>query len=112
LVHEEVALAKAELEEKGRQWGTGAVMFGVAAVAGFLAAASVVTCVIAALSLAIDVWAAALVVAAGLAAVAAAFALRGRREAVEAGPPIPEQAIESTKEDAAWLKSQIRSARR
>jgi uncharacterized membrane protein YqjE len=112
LVHQEIELAKAELSEKGKKAGVGAGMFGGA---GFLAAVGfgcLTACVIAALQLTMPVWAAALIVGVAYGLIAGGLLLIGRRELQEAAPPVPEQAVESTKEDVAWLKSQARSARR
>ena len=53
-----------------------------------------------------------LVVAVVYGAVAATLALIGKQKTREATPPAPEQAIESTKEDVQWAKSQLRSAKR
>jgi uncharacterized membrane protein YqjE len=112
LVRQELELAKAEMAEKGKQAGIGAGMFGGAGLFGLLALAALTTCVIAALATAMDVWLAALIVAVVYAAVAGGLALLGRQKTREAVPPAPEQAIESTKEDVQWAKSQVKSARR
>jgi uncharacterized membrane protein YqjE len=112
LVRKELELAKAEMAEKGKQAGLGAGMFGGAGLFGLLALATLTTCVIAALATAMEVWVAALIVTAVYAAVAAVLALLGRQKTREAIPPAPEQAIESTKEDVQWAKTQVKSARR
>ena len=39
------------------------------------------------------------------------LAIIGRNEVSQGTPPIPEEAIESSKEDVEWLKTQARSAR-
>ena len=44
--------------------------------------------------------------------IAAVLALQGRNKVQEAGPPVPEQATESVKEDVQWAKTQARSGRR
>jgi uncharacterized membrane protein YqjE len=112
LVRQELELAKAEMAEKGKQAGLGAGMFGGAGLFGLLALGSLTACVIAALATGMELWLAALIVAVVYAAVAAVLALLGRQKTREAAPPAPEQAIESTKEDVEWAKSQVRSARR
>jgi uncharacterized membrane protein YqjE len=112
LVRQELELAKAEMAEKGKRAGVGAGMFGGAALFGVLALAALTTCVIAALATGMDVWLAALIVAAVYAGIAAVLALVGRQKTREAIPPAPEQAIESTKEDVQWAKSRAKSARR
>jgi uncharacterized membrane protein YqjE len=110
LVRQELDLAKAEMIERGRQAGKGATMFGAAAAVGLLAAGALTACIIAALDLAMATWLAALIVAVVYGAVAAAVAMTGRKQMREATPPVPEQAIDSVKEDVQWAKTQTRSA--
>jgi uncharacterized membrane protein YqjE len=111
LVKQEVDLAKAELQEKGKQAGVGAGMFGGAGLFGVGAFAALTTCVIAALESAMPLWLAALIVTVVYAAVAGVLALRGKRKVTEAAPPLPEQAKESVKEDVEWAKTRARSGR-
>jgi hypothetical protein len=112
LVRQEVELAKAEMTAKGRELGLGASMFGAAAVVGLFAFGALTACIVLALSLALAGWLAALIVAAVYGATAGALALVGRRRTQAGGPPVPEQAIESTKEDVAWVRNRARSTRR
>ena len=112
LVKQEVELAKAELQEKGKRAGVGAGMFGGAGLFGVGAFAALTACVIAALDLAMPVWLAALIVAVVYAAVAGVLALTGKKKVKEATPPVPEQARESVKEDVEWAKTRARSGRR
>jgi uncharacterized membrane protein YqjE len=111
LVKQEVELAKAELQQKGKQAGLGAGMFGGAGVFGLGAFAALTACLIAALDQAMEVWLGALIVAVIYAAVAAVLALTGKRKVKDAVPPVPEQAKESVKEDMEWAKTQARSGR-
>ena len=112
LVRQEIELAKAEFGEKGRKAGKGAGMFGGAGVSGLLALGALTAAAILALDLAMASWLAALIVAAVWAAVAGALALAGKEQVQEATPPVPEQTIETVKEDVEWAKTQARSARR
>jgi uncharacterized membrane protein YqjE len=112
LVKQEVELAKAELQEKGKRAGVGAGMFGGAGLFGVAAFAALTACLIAALDLAMALWLAALIVAVVYAAVAGVLALRGKQKVKEATPPVPEQATESVKEDVEWAKTRARSGRR
>jgi hypothetical protein len=112
LVKQEVELAKAELQQKGKQAGLGAGMFGGAGVFGLGAFAALTACVIAALDQATELWLGALIVAVVYAAVAAVLAMTGKRRVKEAVPPVPEQAKDSVKEDMEWAKTQARSGRR
>ena len=112
LVKQEMELAKAELQEKGKQAGLGAGLFGAAGAIGLLAAAALTACFILALDAVMPAWLAALVVAVVYAGVAAVLALRGRDRVKQAVPPVPEQTIETVKEDMEWAKSQMPSAKR
>jgi uncharacterized membrane protein YqjE len=111
LVKQELDLAKAELSEKGKQAGMGAGMFGGAGLFGVLALAALTTCIIAALDTGMELWLAALIVAVVYAAIAAVLGLQGRNKVQEAGPPVPEQAKESMKEDVEWAKTRAKSGR-
>jgi len=109
LVRQEIELAKAELGEKGKKAGLGAGMFGGAGLFGVFALAALTTCIIVALDSAMPLWLAALIVAVIYGAIAGVLALQGRNKVQEAGPPVPEQATESVKEDVQWAKTQARS---
>jgi hypothetical protein len=111
LVHHEIELAKAEMTQKGKRAGFGAGMFGAAGVLAAFGFGCVTACFIAALQLGISVWLAALIIGLVYFAVAAVLAIMGRRQISEATPPVPAEAVESTKEDVEWLKTQVKSAR-
>jgi uncharacterized membrane protein YqjE len=111
LIKQEVELAKAELQEKGKQAGMGAGMFGGAGLFGIGAFAALTTAVIAVLSTAMETWIAALIVAVVYGAVAGVLAMTGKKKVQEAAPPVPEQARDSVKEDVEWAKTQARSGR-
>ena len=104
LIRSEMRLAQAEVAEKGRRAGVGIGMFSVAGLLAFFAFGSLVATAILALSLVVDAWLAALVVALVLLAVAAVAGLVGRNKVAEAGPPAPERAIQGLKEDIATVK--------
>ena len=111
LVKQEMELAKAELQEKGKQAGLGAGMFGGAGLFGVGAFAALTVCLIAALDQAMEIWLAALVVAVAYAVIAAVLAMTGKQKVKQAVPPVPEQAKDSVKEDMEWAKTQARSGR-
>ena len=111
-IRQELELAKAEMRQKGRIALPGLGMMGAAGVVGLLAAGALTAFVILLLSLFLDEWLAALLTALALAGVAAALALAGKERVEEVGSPLPEQTIETMKEDAEWMKEQARSARR
>jgi Putative Actinobacterial Holin-X, holin superfamily III len=110
LVRQELDLAKAEMTERGKVMGKGAGMLGAAAGVGLLAAGAVTACLIAALDLAMATWLAALIVTVAYGAAAGALAMTGRKQIREASPPVPEQTIDSVKEDVQWAKTRTRSA--
>ena len=110
LVRQELDLAKAEMTERGKRAGKGAGMLGAGALVGLLAAGALTACLVAALDLAMATWLAALIVTVVYAAIAGALAVTGRKQIREAAPPVPEQAIESVKEDVQWAKTRTRSA--
>ena len=112
LVKRELDLAKAEVAEKGQQAGKGAGMLGGASLMGLLALGSFTAFLIMLLDGAVPNWAAALIVAAVYAVVAGVLALQGRNKLKEATPPVPEQAVDSVKEDVQWAKTRTQSARR
>jgi uncharacterized membrane protein YqjE len=112
LVRKELELARAELTEKGKQAGMGAGMFGGAGVFAVLTLGLLAATLIVALDTAVPLWLAGLIVTVVYGAVAGVLALVGRSKTQEAAPPVPEQAIESTKEDVRWAKSESRSAAR
>jgi len=104
LVRGELRLAQAEMKEKGKRYGKGGGLFGGAGVVGFLMLQALVATVIAALSVPLPVWAAALIVTAVLGVIAAVMALGGKKQVDRASPPVPEQAIENVKADVAEIK--------
>jgi uncharacterized membrane protein YqjE len=105
LIKQEVALAKAELSEKGKQLGVGGALLGGAAVAGWMALVALTLCLVFLLALAMPTWVAALIVTVIWAAMAGVLALRGRDRIKAGSPPVPEQTIETVKEDVQWLKN-------
>ena len=112
LARQEVALAKAEMAEKGKRAGLGAGMFGGAGVAGAYAVGALVAAAILGLATAVDGWLAALIVGLVLAAVAGLLALVGKNKVQEATPPLPEEAISSTKQDVETVKARAQEGRR
>lgn len=111
LLRKEIALAKVEVAEKGKKAAVGAGMFGGTGVFGFYAFGALTACVILALATAVAAWLAALIVAVVYGAIAGVLALRGRAQMQRATPPLPEQAVDSTKEDLEWVKTRAKNAR-
>jgi Putative Actinobacterial Holin-X, holin superfamily III len=111
LAQREVELAKAELAIKAKRLGVGAGALGAASLLGLLALGALTATLILALATAIDAWLAALIITAVYGAAAGGLALVGKSR-VEAGtPPVPEEAVESVKEDMEWAKTKAKQAR-
>ncbi|MEA2293870.1 MAG: hypothetical protein QOE86_1509 [Solirubrobacteraceae bacterium] len=111
LVRAEVELAKAELTQKGKQAGIGAGMFGGAGLFGLYGVGALTAALIALLATAVDTWVAALIVAVAYLAIAGIAALLGKNRVQQATPPVPEQAIATTKTDVDVTKARVKEAR-
>jgi uncharacterized membrane protein YqjE len=112
LARQELQLAKAEMAEKGRRAGPGIGMVGAAGLVALLAAGALTAFFILALDGALPNWLAALIVALVYAAAAAALYYAGKERVQDAGSLVPEQTIETVKEDVEWAKTQIGSEQR
>jgi Flp pilus assembly protein TadB len=108
LVRQEMRLAQAEMVQKGKRAGIGGGMFGGAAAVAFVSFLAFATAAIAALSLVLPVWAAALIVAGGLLVMAGVLALMGKKQVGRATPPTPEQAIRGMKADVEVIRERVR----
>jgi uncharacterized membrane protein YqjE len=109
LVHQELELAKAELQQKGKEAGAGAGMFGGAGALGLAALGALTACFILALNAIMPAWLAALLVAVVYGIVAFVLVKQGQARMKRATPPVPTQTIETVKEDVEWAKTQMRS---
>jgi Putative Actinobacterial Holin-X, holin superfamily III len=112
LVRKEMELAKAELREKGKAAGLAGGMFGGAGVLALYGVGALTAAAILGLAIVLDAWLAALLVGVGYLAVAGILALIGKKKVEQATPPVPEQAIESSKEDVQWTKQRAQAARK
>ena len=112
LVRQEIDLARAELSQKGKEAGKGAGLFAGAAVIGLLAAGALTAFLIMLLDGALANWLSALIVGVVFAGIAGALAAAGRNRIKRATPPVPEQTVETVKEDVEWAKTQRASAQR
>jgi uncharacterized membrane protein YqjE len=109
LVRDEVRLARAEMTEKAQAYGRAGAMIGAAAVVGLLAGFALTMFLIYLLRLALPLWASALIVTVVYAVIGVALFMAGKKKLDEARTPVPEQTVESVKEDVQWLKTQTRS---
>lgn len=112
LVKLEIQLAKAEMTTKAKVIGAGAGLIGAGALFGVFAFAAFTALLIALLATAMETWIAALIVTVIYAAIGAVAALMGKGRIQKATPPVPEQTIETVKEDVEWAKTRSTSATR
>ena len=109
LIRDEVRLAKAELSQKAKHYGTAAAMLGAAALVGFFGVAALVTTAILALAEVLEPWLAALIVAVVLLLVAALLAMAGKKAGERGGSPVPERAQVNVKRDVEAVKEGLSS---
>jgi nitrate/nitrite transporter NarK len=87
-------------------------MFGGAGLAALLALGALTAAIVLLLSTEMKAWLAALIVTVVYSAVAGGLALQGRSKVQDASPPVPEQTVQTVKEDVQWAKTQSRSVGR
>lgn len=112
LVRQELALAKAEMAEKGKKATAGVAMLTGAGVAALLMLGALTAFLILLLDEAMPPWSAALLVTVLWGIVGAVLAYLGRDKLGEVGTPVPEKTMDSVKEDIEWLKDRNRSEAR
>jgi hypothetical protein len=104
LVRDELALARAEMAEKGKKAGVGVGLFGGGGVVALYGVAVVLAAVVLVLGEAMPYWPAALIVAVVLFAVAGVLALIGRKQIQQGVPPVPQETVASVKADIDEVK--------
>jgi hypothetical protein len=112
LVKDELALARAEMTEKGKRAGKGAGLLGGGGVLALYGVGLLLATIVALLDLAWPTWVAALVVTVVVFAVAGVLALLGRNQVKQATPPVPERAKESVAADVDTEKAAVKEGRR
>jgi hypothetical protein len=112
LIRQEVALARIEMSEKARAAAVGSGLMGGGAMLAYLGLGALTAAAILGLSEVLLSWLAALVVGAAYLAVALVLFLTGRVSLRRAGSPVPEETVETIKEDAEWIKRRSKSATR
>jgi hypothetical protein len=108
LVRDELALAKAEMTEKGKKAGVGAGLLGGGGLVALYGVAALLTAIVLGLAEAMPAWLAALIVAVLLFAVAGVLAVVGRKEVRQATPPVPQEAVDSVKADIDEVKERAK----
>jgi hypothetical protein len=111
LARKEVELAKAEMAVRAKRLAVGAGAFGGAGLIGVLALDALTAAAILGLAEAVDAWLAALIVTAAYAALAGLLAGVGRSRVETGTPPVPEETVESVKEDVEWVKAKAKRDR-
>ena len=109
LIRQEMRLAQAELTEKGKHASKGAGMFGGAGIVALYGIGALVAAAVLGLATVLEPWIGAAAIGLGLLLVAGILALTGKKELDEAGPPKPEQAIESVQRDVETVKARAKS---
>jgi len=112
LVRDEIALAKAELTEKGKHAGIGIGLFGGGGVLALYGVGALIATLIIVFSLFLDLWLASLIVTVLLFLVAGILALVGKKQVTKAIPPEPKEAIESVKADVDEVKHAVKDRSR
>jgi len=112
LVRDEIALAKAELAEKGKHAGIGIGLFGGGGVLALYGTGAAVATLIIVFDLFLPLWLAALIVTVVLFLLAGILALIGKNQFTKAVPPEPAAAIESVKADVDEVKQAVKERSR
>ncbi|HEU4426850.1 MAG TPA: phage holin family protein [Pilimelia sp.] len=108
LIREELALARAEMAEKGKRAGIGAGMLGAGGLVALYGVGALLAAVVLVLAEAMPAWLAALIVAVVLFAVAAVLTVLGRKTVQQSTPPVPEETVRSVKADIEEVKERVR----
>jgi Putative Actinobacterial Holin-X, holin superfamily III len=104
LVRDEIALAKAELSERGKHAGIGIGLFGGGGVLALYGTGAAVATLIIVFDLFLPLWLASLIVTVALFVLAGILGLIGKSQVSKAMPPEPLTAIESVKADVDEVK--------
>jgi Putative Actinobacterial Holin-X, holin superfamily III len=112
LVRQEIELARVEMTAKARRAGIGLGELGGAGIVAIYALGALTVCFIAALTLVLPVWAAALIVSVIYGVIAGILALIGRRQLERGLPPSPERTRQTIEEDVEWVKTRTQSSRK
>jgi hypothetical protein len=112
LVRDEIALAKAELAEKGKHAGIGIGLFGASGVLALYGIGAAIATLIIVFNLFLELWLAALIVTVSIFLIAGILALFGKNQVSKAVPPEPVAAIESVKLDVDEVRQAVKERSR
>lgn len=104
LIRQELRLATAELQEKGKHAGVGAGMFGGAGVVALYGVGALIAAAIIGIGTLIEPWIAAVIVGVVLLVIAGVVALLGKKQVEQATPAKPERALDSVQRDINTVK--------
>jgi len=107
LFRHELALLKAEMQEKMSRAGVGAAALAAAALIAFSGWLFLLLAAVYALAIVVPPWAAALIVGVLVLAIAGVLALIGKNR-MRADALTPERTLRSLREDRAWIKERFR----
>lgn len=107
LLRSEMELARVEMREEASKAGKAAGMLGGGAVAGLVALILLASAAAWGLAELVDAGWAFLIVGIVIGAVAAVLAMRGRTRLAEVRP-VPEQTVDTLREDARWARAQVK----
>jgi hypothetical protein len=108
LVRDELRLARAEIQEKGKRAGIGAGLFTGGGLIAAYGLAALLAALVLGLAVAMPAWLAALIVGVLLFAVAGVLALIGRQQVRQATPPVPTEAARNIKADVETVTEAVR----
>lgn len=105
LVRDELQLAQIEVTGKAKKAGIGVGMFGGAGIVALYGLGVLLAAAVLGLAVVVDAWLAALIVALVLFAIAGVVALLGKKQVDQASPPVPQQAMANVKQDIDAVKN-------
>ncbi|MFI0794645.1 MULTISPECIES: phage holin family protein [Micromonospora] len=108
LVRDELALARAELTQKGKHAGIGIGLFGGGGALALYGLGALVAAVILLLALVMPAWLGALIVAVALFLLAGILALIGKKQVSQAVPPVPAATVRSVRADVDTVTAAVR----
>ena len=112
LLRGELALAMAELQRKAAPFNTGIALMVAAAVLVVMALGALTAAFVIGFAEVMPAWLAALIVTLVLGLIAAGLMLAGKHRIATAAPPLPQETMESVKEDVTWIRNRARSGNR
>lgn len=104
LVRDEIALATAEIKQRGSRVGTGIGISGAGGLLAMYGLAALFAAAVVGLATVLAAWLAALIVGVVLLALAGVLAVTGIGRMRTGIPPVPERAVQSTKQDIETVK--------